>query len=136
MTATLCTDEIRPLVEKLVAAYPSNLSEIDPSRLIYIKGKGKRRAASISAIKSPYDLFVNQKFILTVHGPKYDNLSDDKKAIAIFDELIRVKDFESGDLKGYGVVSNYETLVTWGLDWLEAEDADVAPVFKGPKKAL
>lgn len=134
MSITLCTEDIKPLVEKLVAAFPENLSEVDPSRIIYIRGKGKRRPTSFSSIKSPYDLFVKQKFILTVHTAKFDSLSADKKAIALFDELIRVKDFETGLLNGHSVVGNYETLQAWGLDWLETEH-DLAVFGKESKKA-
>jgi predicted metallopeptidase len=133
MTATLCTEDIKPLVEKLVTTFPDNLSEIDPSRIIYIRGNGKRRPTSLVAIKAPYDLFVKQKFILTVHTAKFDNLTEDKKAIALFDELIRIKDFETGTLNSHSVVGNFETLTTWGLDWLSTEDA--LPVFSLGKKA-
>lgn len=137
-SVSLCTEEVKPLVERLCNRFPDNLSEIEPHRIVYLRGNGKRRPVTLSAIKSPYDLFVNYKFILTIHGPKYDTLDDDRKAIALFDELLRIKDFESGSLKTHSVVGNMETLTTWGIDWMEAES--VAPVFskvaKEDKKAL
>ena len=136
MSATLCTEDIRPLVEKLVAAYPNNLQEVDPNRLIYVKGNGKRRPVSLAAVKPPYDSFLSQRFILTVNGPKFDKLDDNRKAIAIFDELIRIKDFETGSLKSHSVVGNFETFSAWGLDWLEAEEtAPAFPVEQAKKKA-
>lgn len=137
-SVSLCTEEVKPLVERLCSRFPDNLSEIEPNRIVYLRGNGKRRPVTISAIRSPYDLFVNYKFILTIHGPKYDTLDDDRKAIALFDELLRIKDFESGALKTHSVVGNMETLTTWGIDWMDAES--VAPVFtkttKEGKKAL
>jgi len=134
-SVTLCTEEVKPLVEKLMAAYPSNLAEVDVERIVFLRGNGKRRPVTIAAIKSPYDLFVNYKFILTIHGPKFDGLDDDRKAIALFDELLRIKEFETGTLKGHSVVGNFETLTTWGMNWLEAET--VPSVFKkDSKKAL
>ena len=128
MSGVLASDEVQPIVEKLVLEYPTNLSEIDPSRMIYVRGKGKRRPVTIASVKEPYSLVMSQRFILSVHGPKFDPLSDDKKAIAIFDELLRVKDFEAGKLAPHSVVGNFETLNTWGMDWLEADS--LAPVFK------
>lgn len=129
---TLCTEDVLPLVERLVAAFPDNLSEIDPSRIVYIRGKGKRRPTSLTAVKAPYDMLIKHKFILTIHTAKYDGLADDKKAIALFDELVRIKDFESGTLNSHSVVGNYETLSTWGLGWLEAEE--VLAVFDREKE--
>lgn len=131
-SVTLCTEEVKPLVEKLINAYPSNLSEVDVDRVVFLRGNGKRRPVTIAAIKSPYDLFVNYKFILTIHGPKYDTLDDNRKAIALFDELIRIKEFETGTLKGHSVVGNFETLTTWGMDWMDAES--VTAVFKDKEK--
>jgi hypothetical protein len=136
MSVTLCTEDIRPLVEKLVAAYPNNLQEVDPNRLIYVKGNGKKRPVSLSPVKPPYDSLLSQRFILTIHAPKFDKLDDNRKAIAIFDELIRIKDFETGSLKSHSVVGNFETFSTWGLDWLEAEEtASAFPVEQVKKKA-
>jgi len=128
MTVTLCTEELRPLVEKLISTYPTNLDEIDPDRIVYLRGKGKHRPASIASVRNPWDLCTKFKFILTVHGPKYDKLDNNKKAIAIFDELIRIKDFEASSLKPYSVQGNYETFTKFGLDWLEAEQ--VESIFK------
>lgn len=130
---TLCTEEVKPIVEKLVQRFGQNLSEVDPDRMVFVKGNGKKRPVTLTAIKSPYDLFVKYKFIVTVHGPKFDKLDDNRKAIALFDELIRIKDFEAGSLKSHSVVGNYETLSTWGLDWLEAET--VPTVFEEANKA-
>ena len=94
----------------------------------------KKKPVSLASVKPPYNLFVDQKFILTVHGPKFDKLDDDRKAIALFDELLRINDFENGTLKSYSVVGNYETLSTWGIDWLEAES--VPTVFDESKKLV
>lgn len=137
MSATLCTEDIQPLVEKLLTEYPQNLSEVDPSRILFLKGKGKRRPVTITSVKNPWDLCTKYKFVLTVHGPKFDPLDDKKKAIALFDELLRIKDFESGSLNPHGVVGNFETLATWGLDWLDVEAEELAPIFKneGAKEA-
>jgi hypothetical protein len=132
MSVSLCTEEVKPIVDKLISTFPANLSEIDPDRIVFLRGNGKRRPVTLAAIKSPYDLFVKYKFILTIHGPKYDTLDDDRKAIALFDELIRIKEFETGTLKGHSVVGNFETLSTWGMDWLEAES--VPSVFGEKKK--
>jgi predicted metallopeptidase len=129
MSVTLCTQELKPLVEKLVKAYPQNLSEVDPDRILYLKGKGKRRPVTISSVKNPWDLCTTFKYVLTVHA-KFESFDDNKKAIAIFDEILRIKDFESGSLTTHSVVGNFETLSTWGLNWLEAEAEDLAPVFK------
>lgn len=128
MSATLCTDEIRPIVEQLVQEYPTNLSEIDPDRILYLRKKGKKKATSFSAVRNPWDLCTKYKFVLTIHSGKFDNLDENKQAIAIFDELLRVKDFESGDLKGHSVVGNLETLAKWGLEWEEQDN--LAPIFK------
>jgi predicted metallopeptidase len=129
MSLSLCTEEIQPLVEKLIQAYPNNLSEIDSSRILFLRGKGKRRPVTIASVKNPWDLCTKYKFVLTVHA-KFASLDSNKQAIAIFDELLRIKDFESGNLTSHSVVGNFETLSTWGLDWLEAETEDLAPVFK------
>lgn len=133
----LCTEEVKPIVEKLIQRFGQNLSEVDVDRIVFVKGNGKKRPVSLTTIRSPYDLFVKYKFILTVHGPKFDKLDDDRKAIALFDELIRIKDFEAGTLKAHSVVGNYETLSTWGLDWLEAESVPTVfeDVKKSPKRA-
>lgn len=128
MTATLCTDEIKPLVEKLVNAHPVNLTEVDPDRILFLRGKGKRKPVTIATVRNPWDLVTSFKFVLTVHGPKYDHLDDNKKAIAVFDELLRIKDFDNGTLKPHAVVGSYETIATWGINWLEEDD--LAPIFK------
>jgi len=128
MSVTLCTEDLKPLVEKLISKYPTNLGDIDPERIVYLKGKGKSRPAGIASVRNPWDLCTKFKFILTIHAPKYDKLDDNKKAIAIFDELIRIKDFEMGSLKPYSVQGNYETFAKFGLDWLEAEQ--VESIFK------
>ena len=123
MSYSLCKEEVQPLVEKLMKAFPENLGHIDPERIVYVKTKSKKRkSASISSIKSPYNLFVEHKYILTVYDPKFDSLEDNKKAVVVFDELLRIKDFEEGTLNGYSVISNYETLAKWGIDWQEAEE--------------
>jgi hypothetical protein len=57
----LCAEEIKPIVEKLVAEYPANLSEVDPERIIYVKSQGKRGIASIKAVSTPYDLVMKYK---------------------------------------------------------------------------
>jgi hypothetical protein len=62
---------------------------------------------------------------------KFEKLNDDKKALAIFNELLRIKDFEEGKLSFYTVVGNKEILETWGLDWEENEETK--PVFKVKK---
>jgi len=124
MSVVLCVEEVKPIVEKLVTMFPENLGEIDPERIVFVKGKGKFRPATISSVKNPWDLCTKYKFILTVHGPKFDKLDDNKKAIAIFDELIRIKDFELASLKPYSVVGNYETLAKFGIDWLEADEIE------------
>ncbi len=130
MSATLCTEDIQPLVERLIAEYPTNLSEVDPTRILFLKGKGKQRPVTIKSVKNPWDLCTKYKFVLTVHGPKFDGLDNNKKAIAIFDELLRIRDFEGGSLSPYGVVGSFETLSTWGLNWLEVEAEELMPVFK------
>ena len=138
MTASLCTEDVKPIVDQLCSEFPTNLSEVDPGRILYVRKNGKKSPTSLKAVANPWDLCTKYKFVLTIHGPKFDSLSDDKKAIAIFDELLRIKDFESSSLVGHTVVGNRETLETWGLDWLEAEDQDIAPVFKrksGQKEA-
>ena len=127
MSVVLCSDEIRPLVEKLIETYPTNLAEVDPSRLLYVRSNGKRRPVGLSAVRSPWDLCTKFKFVLTVHGPKWDKLDEDRQAIALFDELIRIKDFETSSLSTHSVIASRETIETWGVDWMEAES--VAPVF-------
>lgn len=132
MTATLCTDEILPIVDKLVQTHPVNLTEVDSGRILYLRGKGKRKPVTIATVRNPWDLVTKYKFVLTVHSPKYDNLDDNKKAIAIFDELLRIKDFENGTLKPHAVVGSYETIATWGINWLEEEN--LAPIFKAEEQ--
>lgn len=122
MSAVLASAEIKPLVEKLVEAYPTSLAGIDPERIVYVRSPGKKKPAIIKTIPSPYDLFVDYKFILTVYSNKFDKLDENRQAIAIFDELIRIKDFDAGKLSGYSVVSNYETVTKWGPDWESSED--------------
>ena len=118
MAVLLASDEIKPLVEKLVEAYPNNLANIDVERIIFLKNtNGKKKGAGIKAVPSPYDLVVNHKFILTVYAAKWNKMDDNRKAVALFDELVRIKDFDEGKLKGYSIVGNKETLETWGIDW-------------------
>jgi len=122
MTAVLASSEVKPLVDKLVKAFPANLGHVDPSRIVYVRSPGKKRAAGIKGISAPYNLFVDYKFILTIYTSKFDKLDNNRQAIAIFDELLRIKDFDAGTLGGYTVVSNYETINKWGTDWAESED--------------
>jgi len=128
----LASEDIQPIVEKLVQEYPQNLAEVEPSRIIFTRGKGKRRPVTIKSVPEPFDLVTNYRFVLTVHSSKFDSLTEDKKAIAIFDELLRIKDFESGKLVPHTIVGNFETLNTWGIDWLEADS--LAPVFQSTGK--
>ena len=132
MAAVLASEEFQPLVEKLVEEYPNNLTEIIPERMIFVRGKGKRRPVTIKSVPEPFDLVTKYRFVLTIHGSKFDTLSDDKKAIAIFDELLRVQDFETGKLVPHTVVGNFETLSKWGIDWLDADV--ISPVFQPTDK--
>lgn len=122
MSAVLASSEIKPIVAKLVKEYPTNLGHIDPEKIIYIRSPGKKKAAIVKGIPQPYDLFIDEKFILTIYSNKYDKLDLDRQAIAIFDELLRIKDFDTGKLASYSVVSNYETVVKWGADWESSEE--------------
>ena len=124
MSEVLCSEEIQPLVEKLVAAFPENLSEVDPTRIVYVRKDAKRarRPVEIASVGTPYNLLIPHKFIVTIQAAKYDKIDDNRKAIALFDELLRIKDFEDGKLGGYTVISNYETVIKFGPDWMEAEE--------------
>lgn len=118
----IATSEIKPIVEKLIEKYPTNLAEVDADRIIYVRAPGKKRAVTIRAVPSPFDLVITQRFVLTVHSNRFDNLDANKQAIAIFDELLRIKDFDEGKLSGYSVVANKETIAKWGVDWEDTEE--------------
>jgi len=122
MSVVLASSEIKPIVEKLVDQYPTTLGHIDPERIIYLRQPGKKKAATMKSVTSPYDLFLNERFILTIFSNRYDNLDVNRQAIAIFDELLRIKDFDEGKLAGYGVVSNFETVAKWGPEWETSDD--------------
>lgn len=133
MSASLCTEDILPIVEKLTEAYPTNLSEVDPDRILFLRKQKGKRAVTLSPVRNPWDLCTKYKFVLCVYASKFDALDENKQAIAIFDELIRIKDFETSTLKGHSVVGNFETLAKWGMDWQQQEQLD--PIFEEEKKA-
>lgn len=118
----IATSEVKPIVEKLIEKYPINLSEVDPEGIIYIRAPGKKRAVTIRSIPSPFDLVLSQRFVLTIHSNRFDNLDANRQAIAIFDELLRIKSFEEGKLSGYSVVANRETIEKWGTDWEQSDE--------------
>lgn len=122
MATVLASNELKPVVEKLIKAFPTNLGHIDPARIIYVRSPGKKRAATIRALSSPYDLVLDYKFILTIYASKYDKLDSNRQAIAIFDELLRIKDFDAATLGSYTVVSNFETITKWGADWEQSDE--------------
>lgn len=118
----IATSEVKPIVEKLLAQFPTNLAEVDADRIIYIRAPGKKKAVTIRAVPSPFDLVLTQRFVLTIHSNRYDNLDENKQAIAIFDELLRIRNFDEGKLSGYSVVANKETIAKWGVDWEESDE--------------
>lgn len=135
MSIVLCTEEIQPIVDKLIAHHPLSLSEVDSSRVLLLRGKGKRRPVTIASVRAPWNLCTAYKYVLTVHGPKFDKLDENKQAIAIFDELLRIKEFENSTLKPHSIVGNMETLAAFGLEWLEADECPLIFNDQEQKKA-
>lgn len=122
MSAVLASSELKPIVKKLVQTFPTSLGHIDPDRIVYVRSPGKRRAATLKAVPTPYDLFVQERFILTAYSNRYDKLDDDRRAVAIFDELLRINDFDAGKLSSHSIVGNFETLARWGTEWETSGD--------------
>lgn len=122
----LCSDELKPMVAKLISEFKTNLGHIDEDRIIYVKNiKGKKRVACLQAVGTPYNLFVGEKFILTVFATRWYKFTEQQRYVALFNELVRIKNFEESEMVGYSVVGNKETLETWGFDW-DTEDEDIA----------
>ena len=115
--------ELREQTTALLEKFHNVFPQVEPNGIIFIHSKShSKRPIRISAVRSPYDLVVSQKFILTSYGKAFDKLDTARKNMHIFRELLRIDDFEGGKLEDYEVKDFPVILAKYGLDWEENND--------------
>lgn len=110
--------DLKDVVLKLKDLYVENLSLVDPDKIVYVQSTARsKNPVRISRIKSPFNLIIPQRFILTKHTKKWDELSPAHQHLYVFRELMRIENIEEGELKDYPIKDFDFILAKFGLDW-------------------
>lgn len=110
--------EAREVATKLVEKFPETLGEIDVSKIFFVHASGgKKHVATIRAVRPPFSLLTDMKYIVTTYEKTYSGKTKEQQIVTILHELMHIDNFQEGKLKNHSVEDFVELLKTYGIEW-------------------